>query len=201
MPDTRPCGGRPVARVPWSESAGRLVRRGRWMLVVLTLAVAVLAVPLGAGPFGRMGGGFEVPRTHPATSYDAAVLYRRPAVGGPLRVLPAAYRSTRSKDGRAMLPWMALVAGGVIGSLVLLVARCLVRAVHRRSSCLPVVEQDPLPSAGSGGDVPVFKRPCSSPVERRAETRPGWVRVTRGRTRVVRADPDGSGWTWVDVDT
>ncbi|GGT26665.1 hypothetical protein GCM10010176_084040 [Nonomuraea spiralis] len=144
------------------------------MLVVLTLAVAVLAVPLGAGLFGRMGGGFEVPRS--AHSYDAPDVvapYRRPTVGG-----------------------------GVIGSLVLLVARCLVRAVHRRPSRRPsVAERDPLPSAGSGGNVPVFKRPCSSPVERRAEARPGWVRVTRGRTRVVRADPDGSGWTWVDVDT
>ncbi|MBB5775207.1 MMPL family transporter [Nonomuraea jabiensis] len=29
---------------------------------------------------------------------------------------------------------------------------------------------------------------------------PGWVKVAAGRTRAVRADPGGAGWTWVEVD-
>ncbi|MEU1388785.1 MULTISPECIES: hypothetical protein [unclassified Nonomuraea] len=30
--------------------------------------------------------------------------------------------------------------------------------------------------------------------------RTGWVRVVRGRTRVVRENPDGSGWHWAEED-
>ncbi|MER6578992.1 hypothetical protein [Nonomuraea sp. NPDC001023] len=36
---------------------------------------------------------------------------------------------------------------------------------------------------------------------RREEAPPtGWVRVVQGRTRVVRENPDGSGWHWVEED-
>ncbi|WP_188194295.1 MMPL family transporter [Nonomuraea sp. SYSU D8015] len=75
------------------ESAGRLVYRGRWTLLVLSLAAAVLVVPLGFELFGRMAdGGFEDPRADSTTAArwndewygrhapDVVVLYRHPTV-------------------------------------------------------------------------------------------------------------------------
>ncbi|MDP4506009.1 MMPL family transporter [Nonomuraea turcica] len=74
------------------ESAGRLVYRGRWTLLVLSLAAAVLAAPLGLELFGRMAdGGFEDPRADSTTAArwtddwyghasDVVVLYRHPTV-------------------------------------------------------------------------------------------------------------------------
>ncbi|TMR10587.1 MMPL family transporter, partial [Nonomuraea zeae] len=75
------------------ESAGRLVYRARWTLLVLSLAAAVLVAPLGMELFGRMAdGGFEAPRADSTTAArwndewyggdapDVVVLYRHPAV-------------------------------------------------------------------------------------------------------------------------
>lgn len=75
------------------ESAGRLVYRGRWTLLALSLAVAVLVAPLGLELFGRMAdGGFEDPRADSTTAArwnddwygghapDVVVLYRHPTV-------------------------------------------------------------------------------------------------------------------------
>lgn len=97
------------------ETAGRFVHRGRWTLLALTLAVAVLVVPLGMELFGRMAdGGFEDPRADSTVSArwnddwygghtpDVVVLYRHPtvkvrdprykrAVHDSLRALPAGH--------------------------------------------------------------------------------------------------------------
>ncbi|GAA3571422.1 MMPL family transporter [Nonomuraea rosea] len=97
------------------ELAGRLVYRGRWTLLVLSLAAAVLVAPLGMELFGRMAdGGFEAPRADSTTAArwndewyggdapDVVVLYRHPsvkardprykkAVHDSLRALPRAY--------------------------------------------------------------------------------------------------------------
>ncbi|MFI6395332.1 MMPL family transporter [Nonomuraea sp. NPDC050540] len=97
------------------ESAGRIVYRGRWTLLVLSLALAVLAAPFGMELFGRMvDGGFEDPKADSTTaarwndawysgnSPDVVVLYRHPkvrvadprfkkAVHDSLRRLPAAH--------------------------------------------------------------------------------------------------------------
>ncbi|MFB4283303.1 MMPL family transporter [Nonomuraea sp. MTCD27] len=75
------------------ERAGRLVYRGRWTLLVLTLAAALLVAPLGLELFGRMAdGGFEDPRADSTTAArwndqwygghapDVVVLYRHPSV-------------------------------------------------------------------------------------------------------------------------
>ncbi|MFG1707503.1 MMPL family transporter [Nonomuraea sp. M3C6] len=74
------------------ESAGRLVHRGRWTVLVLSLVAAVLVAPLGMELFGRMAGGFEDPRADSTTAArwndewyggdtpDVVVLYRHPAV-------------------------------------------------------------------------------------------------------------------------
>ncbi|MEW9553746.1 MMPL family transporter [Nonomuraea sp. NPDC050783] len=95
------------------ERAGRLVYRGRWTLLVLSLAAALLVAPLGMELFGRMAdGGFEDPRADSTTAArwsddwygarapDVVVLYRHPtvaardpryrkAVHDSLRALPA----------------------------------------------------------------------------------------------------------------
>ncbi|MBB5083240.1 MMPL family transporter [Nonomuraea endophytica] len=97
------------------ESAGRIVYRGRWTLLVLSLALAVLAAPFGMELFGRMvDGGFDDPKADSTTaarwndvwysgnSPDVVVLYRHPkvkvadprfkkAVHDSLRRLPAAH--------------------------------------------------------------------------------------------------------------
>ncbi|MFI6500210.1 MMPL family transporter [Nonomuraea typhae] len=75
------------------ESAGRIVYRGRWSLLVLSLALAVLAAPFGAEVFGRMSdGGFADPEADSTTAArwndewyggnapDVVVLYRHPRV-------------------------------------------------------------------------------------------------------------------------
>jgi RND superfamily putative drug exporter len=75
------------------------------------------------------------------------------------------------------------------------------------------VDTDPVPvSAEHEQPVPVpkivsfRKRPYSTAAghgeaaSAREAKRAGWVKVTEGRTKVVRADPGGSGWTWVEVD-
>lgn len=75
------------------ESAGRFVYRGRWTLLVLSLAAAVAVAPFGLGLFGRMvDGGFEDPKAESTTaahwndewyggdSPDVVVLYRHPLV-------------------------------------------------------------------------------------------------------------------------
>ncbi|MEV0593083.1 MMPL family transporter [Nonomuraea cavernae] len=95
------------------ETAGRLVYRGRWTLLVLSLVAAVLVAPFGLELFGRMSdGGFEDPAAESTTAAtwnddwyggnapDVVVLYRHPKVkvGDPrfkkavhdsLRALPA----------------------------------------------------------------------------------------------------------------
>ncbi|MGP3959251.1 MMPL family transporter [Nonomuraea sp. 3N208] len=51
---------------------------------------------------------------------------------------------------------------------------------------------------------PFRKHPYSTPTEQtpaKGEDGPRWVKVTAGRTRVVRATADGRGWTWVEVDS
>ncbi|MCK2213521.1 MMPL family transporter [Actinomadura sp. ATCC 31491] len=97
------------------ERAGRLVYRGRWTLLVLSLAAALAVAPLGLELFGRMAdGGFEDPRADSTTAArwsddwygahapDVVVLYRHPAVQArdpryrkavhdSLRALPARY--------------------------------------------------------------------------------------------------------------
>ncbi|MGW5685021.1 MMPL family transporter [Nonomuraea sp. NPDC003754] len=97
------------------ESLGRLVYRGRWTLLVLSVAVAVLVAPFGLELFGRMAdGGFEDPAAESTTSAtwndewysgnspDVVVLYTHPtvpardrryrkAVHDSLRRLPATY--------------------------------------------------------------------------------------------------------------
>ncbi|MEU6724626.1 MMPL family transporter [Nonomuraea wenchangensis] len=75
------------------ERAGRLVYRGRWTLLVLSLAAALLVAPLGMELFGRMAdGGFEDPRADSTTAArwsddwygehapDVVVLYHHPSV-------------------------------------------------------------------------------------------------------------------------
>lgn len=72
------------------------------------------------------------------------------------------------------------------------------------------------PSPTGARTPPVRKRPYStakSAVPKRPPAtddpdasgsgtqRPTWEKVTAGRTRVVRANPDGPGWTWAEVDT
>ncbi|MEU0569684.1 MMPL family transporter [Nonomuraea sp. NPDC005983] len=100
------------------ESVGRLVYRGRWMLLVLSLVAAVLLAPFGLDLFGRMAdGGFEDPSADSTTAArwndewyggdtpDVVVLYRHPtvkvrdprfkkAVHDSLRALPAQYVRT-----------------------------------------------------------------------------------------------------------
>ncbi|WP_214326412.1 MMPL family transporter [Nonomuraea sediminis] len=99
------------------ETAGRIVYRGRWTLLVVSLAVAVLVAPFGMELFGRMAdGGFDDPSAESTTAAhwskdwyggsapDVVVLYRHPqvkvndprfkrAVHASLRSLPAAYVS------------------------------------------------------------------------------------------------------------
>lgn len=96
------------------ESAGRLVYRGRWTLLALTLAVAVLVAPLGLDLFGRMAdGGFEDPRADSTTAArwndewygghapDVVVLYRHPAVKvGDRRFREAVHDSLRALPGQ-----------------------------------------------------------------------------------------------------
>ncbi len=72
-----------------------------------------------------------------------------------------------------------------------------------RSGARPVVPEKPAPRVL----LPVVRPPARAPVrparpaaEPRPD-RPTWERVTEGRTRVVRANPDGPGWTWAEVDT
>ncbi|RVX45288.1 RND superfamily putative drug exporter [Nonomuraea polychroma] len=78
---------------PAFRAGGRLVYRGRWTLLVLSLAAAVLVAPLGLELFGRMtGGGFADPRADSTTAArwnddwyggdapDVVVLYRHPTV-------------------------------------------------------------------------------------------------------------------------
>lgn len=75
------------------ESLGRFVHRGRWTLLVLSVAVAVLVAPFGLELFGRMAdGGFEDPAAESTTSAtwnddwysgnspDVVVLYTHPTV-------------------------------------------------------------------------------------------------------------------------
>ena len=97
------------------ESAGRLIHRGRWTLLALSVLVAVLVAPFGLELFGRMSdGGFEDPAAESATAArwsetwyagsapDVVVLYRHPrikvsdprfakAVHDSLRALPAVH--------------------------------------------------------------------------------------------------------------
>ncbi|WP_433515046.1 MMPL family transporter [Nonomuraea sp. CA-143628] len=97
------------------ESAGRLIHRGRWTLLVLSLVAAVLVAPFGLQLFGRMAdGGFADPAADSTTAArwndawysgntpDVVVLYRHPqvkvrdarfkkAVHDSLRALPAQY--------------------------------------------------------------------------------------------------------------
>ncbi|MEU8250749.1 hypothetical protein [Nonomuraea sp. NPDC048916] len=49
---------------------------------------------------------------------------------------------------------------------------------------------------------PVRRHPYSTgePEDGRPPTPMGWVKVTAGRTRVVRPDSEGAGWRWVEVD-
>lgn len=96
------------------ERVGRLVYRGRWTLLVLTLAGAVLVAPLGLGLFGRMAdGGFEDPRADSTTSAqwndswygghspDVVVLYRHPSVKvRDPRYKKAVHDSLRALPGR-----------------------------------------------------------------------------------------------------
>ncbi|TYB58849.1 MMPL family transporter [Nonomuraea sp. PA05] len=93
------------------ESAGRLVYRGRWTLLALTLAAAVLVAPFGLELFGRMAdGGFEDPRADSTTAArwndewygghapDVVVLYRHPAV----KVRDARYKAAVHDSLRAL---------------------------------------------------------------------------------------------------
>ncbi|MEV0350578.1 MMPL family transporter [Nonomuraea sp. NPDC050680] len=97
------------------ETAGRLIHRGRWTLLVLSLVAAVLVAPFGLQLFGRMAdGGFADPAADSTTAAhwndawysgntpDVVVLYRHPrvkvrdarfkkAVHDSLRALPAQY--------------------------------------------------------------------------------------------------------------
>ncbi|UBU12753.1 MMPL family transporter [Nonomuraea gerenzanensis] len=93
------------------EWAGRLVYRGRWTLLALTLAAAVLVAPLGLELFGRMAdGGFEDPRADSTTAArwndewygghapDVVVLYRHPTV----KVRDARYKAAVHDSLRAL---------------------------------------------------------------------------------------------------
>ncbi|MEU4330835.1 MMPL family transporter [Nonomuraea dietziae] len=75
------------------ESLGRFVYRGRWTLLVLSVAAAVLVAPYGLELFGRMtDGGFDDPSAESTTSAtwneewyggatpDVVVLYTHPTV-------------------------------------------------------------------------------------------------------------------------
>ncbi|MED7929412.1 MMPL family transporter [Nonomuraea sp. LP-02] len=67
------------------------------------------------------------------------------------------------------------------------------RALHRR-----VELREP---AAAPGTPAVREQPCTGERGRpRAEGGPRWERIGRERDRVVRATPDGTGWTWVEVD-
>ncbi|NRQ36456.1 MMPL family transporter, partial [Nonomuraea sp. NN258] len=96
------------------ESAGRLVYRGRWTLLALSLVAAVLVAPLGLELFGRMtDGGFEDPRAESTTAArwnddwyrgntpDVVVLYRHPTVKvGDPRYKKAVHDSLRALPGK-----------------------------------------------------------------------------------------------------
>ncbi|MFC4013231.1 MMPL family transporter [Nonomuraea purpurea] len=96
------------------ESAGRLVYRGRWTLLVLSLAAVVLAAPLGMELFGRMAdGGFDDPAADSTTAAhwaedwyaadtpDVVVIYRHPTVKvRDARYKKAVHDSLRKLPGR-----------------------------------------------------------------------------------------------------
>ncbi|MEU6714934.1 MMPL family transporter [Nonomuraea sp. NPDC046802] len=96
------------------ESAGRLVYRGRWTLLVLSLAAVVLAAPLGMELFGRMAdGGFDDPAADSTTAAhwaedwyaadtpDVVVIYWHPTVKvRDARYKKAVHDSLRKLPGR-----------------------------------------------------------------------------------------------------
>ncbi|WP_433435167.1 MMPL family transporter [Nonomuraea sp. CA-141351] len=76
---------------------------------------------------------------------------------------------------------------------------------------LPPADRRPITAGGSErrpmltikGRPAVFGAdtdPVPAPAEPAEVSRPGWEKVAEGRTRAVRANADGSGWTWVEVD-
>jgi RND superfamily putative drug exporter len=89
----------------------------------------------------------------------------------------------------------------------------VLRGVHRRiefRESSPPEEQRPETALSlRPGNQPaplIRKRPYSTAADnpdasRSGTQRPTWEKVTAGRTRIVRANPDGPGWTWAEVDT
>ncbi|MGW4956236.1 MMPL family transporter [Nonomuraea sp. NPDC004186] len=77
---------------------------------------------------------------------------------------------------------------------------------RERPSLPPAPQGDRRPLTGGRPAITVKGRPAvfgadTDPVPVPAEPpQPGWVKVAAGRTRAVRADPGGAGWTWVEVD-
>ncbi|MGN9843541.1 MMPL family transporter [Nonomuraea sp. H19] len=145
----------------------------------------------------------------------------RAVVGGPAVVLD---------DLRATLPWVVLVSS-VAGVALVAASRALPTARERPIALPaavegPVVPVDeggpvvtfngrpavfgadtdpvPLPVAhGSGDAAPLRRHPYATPPATRKgeEEGPRWVKVTEGRTRVVRPNADGSGWMWAEVES
>ncbi|WP_431932280.1 MMPL family transporter [Nonomuraea jabiensis] len=70
----------------------------------------------------------------------------------------------------------------------------------------PAPPRERRPLTGGRPAITVKGRPAvfgadTDPVPVPAEPpQPVWVKVAAGRTRAVRADPGGAGWTWVEVD-
>ncbi|MET7331631.1 MMPL family transporter [Nonomuraea sp. NPDC005650] len=70
----------------------------------------------------------------------------------------------------------------------------------------PAPRSDRRPLTSGRPAITVKGRPAAfgadtDPVPVPAEpAQPQWVKVAKGRTRAVRADPGGTGWTWVEVD-
>ncbi|MFI7134503.1 MMPL family transporter [Nonomuraea sp. NPDC050153] len=79
-------------------------------------------------------------------------------------------------------------------------------APQERPALAPAPRSERRPLTSGRPAITVKGRPAAfgadtDPVPVPAEpAQPQWVKVAKGRTRAVRADPGGAGWTWVEVD-
>ncbi|MFF4622972.1 MMPL family transporter [Nonomuraea jabiensis] len=153
--------------------------------VLVVMAVAGAFAAAGIAVVRLLGVGLCV-----AVAVDA-VLVR-------LLLVPAAMRLLGPAN------WWPLHARGVSPAAAPSVHE--VEPPRERPSLPPVPAGDRRPLTGGRPAITVKGRPAvfgadTDPVPVPAEPpQPGWVKVAAGRTRAVRADPGGAGWTWVEVD-
>jgi hypothetical protein len=145
---------------------------------------------------------------------------RRVVVGG-----PTAARLDLTDGLTATLPWLALEAGAVVAALLFAAfgsaappIKAFGSAVPPMAAFAPAVPPVKAPSVDGNPRLvqarsfrkhpyltpagPLASKDAvpAAPVPAQDEDGPRWVRVTEGRARVVRATPDGAGWTWVEED-